>query len=178
MAGSRLHLVSDRGALLGSHRLGGIELPTALLDTASPLVPGNGGTDMVRASSLACSSDFQLCPADRQGKDLVAETGRAMPPTSSPCARSARASGDSRLGSRGRCFGRGLKFFQVMRLQRKRCPTLHIAALPAGAQDASRLLNEVHIPFAIDRDEVSCTLVTGPCLVDHFCGHIGKTPRG
>src|SRR5262249_3236734 len=70
------------------------------------------------------------------------------------------------------------KFFQVMRLQRKRCPTLHIAALPAGAQDASRLLNEVHIPFAIDRDEVSCALVTGPCLVDHFCGHIGKTPRG
>jgi hypothetical protein len=41
-----------------------------------------------------------------------------------------------------------------------------------------RLLNEVHIPFAVDRDEVSCTLVAGPCLVDHFCGHIGKTPRG
>ena len=40
------------------------------------------------------------------------------------------------------------------------------------------LLYEVHIPFAIDRDEVSCTLVAGPCLVDHFCGHIGKTPRG
>jgi hypothetical protein len=41
-----------------------------------------------------------------------------------------------------------------------------------------RLLNEVHIPFAIDRDEVSCTPVTSPRLVDHFCGHIGKTSRG
>src|SRR5215469_5170717 len=40
-----------------------------------------------------------------------------------------------------------------------------------------RLLHEVHIPFAIDRDKVTCALVTGPRLVNHFCGHVGETSR-
>jgi len=43
--------------LLRSSRLCGIELPIALFDAAGPLVPGNRGADMVRASALACSGD-------------------------------------------------------------------------------------------------------------------------
>jgi hypothetical protein len=54
-------------------RLRGIELPVALFDAASPLVPGNGGADMVRASPLACSGDFLLRLAACQGKDLITE---------------------------------------------------------------------------------------------------------
>jgi hypothetical protein len=64
--------VSDRGAL---HRVGRrccVELPVAFFEAASPLVPGNGGADMVRASSLACSGDFLLRLAGCQGKDLIA----------------------------------------------------------------------------------------------------------
>jgi hypothetical protein len=55
-----LSVVSDRGAFLRSHRVSGVELPVALFDAASPLVPGNGGTDMVRASAFACCGDFRL----------------------------------------------------------------------------------------------------------------------
>jgi len=40
----------------------------ALSDAASPLVPGNDDTDMVRASPLTCSGDFLLCLAVCQGK--------------------------------------------------------------------------------------------------------------
>ena len=65
--------LSDRGALLRLRRLRGVELPVALFDAASPLVPGNGGADMVRASALACSGDFLLRLAGCQGKDLIAE---------------------------------------------------------------------------------------------------------
>jgi hypothetical protein len=54
--------------------LRGIELPVALLDAANPLV--NGSADMVRASALACSGDFLLRLAGRQGKHLIAETRR------------------------------------------------------------------------------------------------------
>src|SRR5438045_2172817 len=37
-------------------RLRGVELPVALFDAASPLVPGDGGADRVRASSLAAAA--------------------------------------------------------------------------------------------------------------------------
>ena len=60
--------------LLRSRRLRGVELPVALLDAASPLVPGNRGADMVRASALACSGDFLLRLAGCQGKNLIVET--------------------------------------------------------------------------------------------------------
>ena len=70
---SARYLVSDRGVLLRPHRLHGIEFPVTLFDTASALVPGNGGTDMVRASPLACSGDVLLRLAACQGKDLIAE---------------------------------------------------------------------------------------------------------
>src|SRR5271154_7294366 len=52
--GTRFIPLSHRGALHRLRRLRGVELPVALFDTASPLVAGNGGADMVRASSLAC----------------------------------------------------------------------------------------------------------------------------
>jgi hypothetical protein len=73
-AASRLVLVSDRGALLRPRRLRGIELPIALLDAASPLVPRNGSADMVRANSLARGGNFSLRFAGGQGKDVVIET--------------------------------------------------------------------------------------------------------
>ena len=44
---------SDRGALLRRRRLCGVELAVALFNVAGPLVPGNGGADMVWASALA-----------------------------------------------------------------------------------------------------------------------------
>ena len=42
-----------------------------LFYAAGPLVPGNGGADMVRASSLARGGNFLLRFAGCQGKDLV-----------------------------------------------------------------------------------------------------------
>jgi hypothetical protein len=68
--GSHLYLASDRGALARLRRLRGVEPPVALFDAASPLVPANDAAD-IRASALACSSDFPLCLADCQGKDLT-----------------------------------------------------------------------------------------------------------
>ena len=67
-------VASDRHALLGSRRLRGVELPVALLDAASPLVPGNRGADMVRASSFACSGDFLLRLAGCQGQNLIVDS--------------------------------------------------------------------------------------------------------
>ncbi len=58
-------------------RLRGVELSIPLFDTAGPLVPGNRGTDMVRASPLAGGGDFMLRLAGCQGKDLIAEARRA-----------------------------------------------------------------------------------------------------
>jgi hypothetical protein len=63
-----------------------------LFYAAGPLVPGNGGADMVRANSLACGGNFLLRFAGCQGKDPVIETrgtarvrwfcgGRALAPT-------------------------------------------------------------------------------------------------
>jgi hypothetical protein len=76
-AASRRYIpTSDRGALLRPRRLRGVELSIALLDAASPLVPGNDDPDMVRARPLACSGDFLLRLAVCHGKDLIAEGRR------------------------------------------------------------------------------------------------------
>src|SRR4029077_745752 len=69
----RFSMESDRGVLLRSGRLRGVELPVTLLDSAGPLVPGKGSANMVGASALACSGDFLLHLASCQGKDLVSE---------------------------------------------------------------------------------------------------------
>ena len=45
-----------------------------LFYAAGPLVPGNGGADMVRASFLARGGNFLLRFAGCQGKDLVIDT--------------------------------------------------------------------------------------------------------
>ena len=71
--GWRLLIVLDRGALLRSLRVRGIELPVALFDAANPLMPGNGDTDMVRASALASSGDFRLRSAGCQSKNPIAK---------------------------------------------------------------------------------------------------------
>jgi len=63
--------------LLRLTRLYGIELPIARFDAASPLVSGNRGADMVRASILTCSGDFLLRLAGCQGKNLIVEARRA-----------------------------------------------------------------------------------------------------
>src|SRR5215471_12524033 len=57
-------------------RLCGIELPIALCDAAGPLVSGNRGADMVRASTFACSGDFLLRLAGCQGKNLIVKAQR------------------------------------------------------------------------------------------------------
>jgi hypothetical protein len=72
-AGVPFIVASDRRALLRSRRLRGVELPVALLDAASPLVPGNRGADMVRASPFARGGNFLLRLAGCQGKDLIAQ---------------------------------------------------------------------------------------------------------
>jgi hypothetical protein len=46
------------------------------LHAAGPFVPGKGGTDMIRASPLACSGDSLLGLAICQGKNLIAEGRR------------------------------------------------------------------------------------------------------
>src|ERR1700751_5972123 len=43
-------------------------------DAPGPLMSGNGDADMVRANALACGSNFLLCLAVCQSKDLVTET--------------------------------------------------------------------------------------------------------
>jgi hypothetical protein len=63
------------GALHRHRRLRRVEPPVALFDAASALVAGNGGADMVRASSLACSGDFLLRLALCQSKHLITEGG-------------------------------------------------------------------------------------------------------
>src|ERR1700757_4326872 len=78
---------SERGGLLGPARLCGVELPVALFDAASALVPGNRRADMVRASPLACRGDFLLRLAGCQGKDLIVEAWRAPPAASWFCGR-------------------------------------------------------------------------------------------
>jgi hypothetical protein len=113
------HPFSDRGASLGPCRLRRVEFPIALFNAASPLVPGNGGSDMVRASALACSGNFRLRLAGCQGKDLIAEAGRATLAARRSCGPSARAASAGRRGGGGRCFGRDrvsrLRAFAVAR---------------------------------------------------------------
>ena len=72
-AGVPLILASDRRALLCSRRRCGVELPVALLDTTSSLVPGNRGADMIRASPSARGGNFRLRLAGCQGKDLIVQ---------------------------------------------------------------------------------------------------------
>jgi hypothetical protein len=68
---------SHRGALFRPRRLRGVELPIALFEAASPLMPGDDDPDMVRARPLACSGgDFLLRLAVCHGKDLIAEGRR------------------------------------------------------------------------------------------------------
>jgi hypothetical protein len=59
--------------LLRPRRLRGVELPIALFEAASPLVPRNRGADMVRASPFARGGNFLLRLAGCQGKDLIAQ---------------------------------------------------------------------------------------------------------
>ena len=49
-----------------------------LFYAAGPLMPGNGGADMVRASSLARGGNFLLRFAGCQGKDLVIKAQGAL----------------------------------------------------------------------------------------------------
>src|SRR5262249_1953506 len=57
----------------GNDVLGGVELPIALFDAASALVPGNGGADVVWASPLARCGDLLLRFACRQNQDPIVE---------------------------------------------------------------------------------------------------------
>jgi len=75
-AGRRCFIASNRGVLLRPGRARGVKFAVALLDSASPLVAGNRDADMVWANPLACGSDFLLCLARCQGKDLIAEAWR------------------------------------------------------------------------------------------------------
>jgi hypothetical protein len=77
--GDLIHPGVRSRALLRPPRLRGVGLPVALFDAAGPLVPGNGGADMVGASPLTCSGNFLLRLAACQGKDLIAEARRAAP---------------------------------------------------------------------------------------------------
>ena len=67
---------SDRSVLLGFCRVRCVELPVALLDSASTFMPRNRDADVVRPNPLACGSDFLPRLAHCQGKDLVAEAWR------------------------------------------------------------------------------------------------------
>ena len=67
----------DRGGLLRPRGLSGVELPVALFDAASALVPSDDDADMVRAGSLASSGDFLLRLAGCKGKDLIPQGRRA-----------------------------------------------------------------------------------------------------
>src|SRR5262249_16121806 len=93
-------LVSDRLASLRSRRLCGVELPVARLDTASPLVRGNGDPDMVRANPLACRGDFLLRLACCQGEDLIAEARRRAFAGDWSCGRGAAAPASARWAAR------------------------------------------------------------------------------
>ena len=72
-------------------RLRGVELAIALFDATGPLVPGNGGTDMVWSSPLTGSGDFRLGLAGCQRKDLVAEVRRTAFAAGGFCSRRGRA---------------------------------------------------------------------------------------
>jgi hypothetical protein len=73
----RFCVESDRGVLIGFCRVRRVELPVALLDSASTLMPCNRDADVVRPNPLARGSDFLPRLAHCQGKDLIAEAWRA-----------------------------------------------------------------------------------------------------
>jgi len=70
---SRLPRLQNRGVLLSCSRVRSIELAVAFLDSARPLVTGNGNADVVRANPFAGGGDFQLGFARCQGEDPIAE---------------------------------------------------------------------------------------------------------
>ena len=70
--------VLHRGGSFCPCRLHGVKLSIPLFDPTGPLVPGNGGADVVRASALARSGDFRLRLAVCEGKNLIIEARRAM----------------------------------------------------------------------------------------------------
>jgi hypothetical protein len=72
IAQPKLFLASGRGCLVHCCRLRGVELAIALFDATGPLVPGNGGTDMVWSSPRTGSGDFRLGLAGCQRKNLIA----------------------------------------------------------------------------------------------------------
>src|SRR5262245_36749096 len=67
----------DCGALLGSWQGRRVKFPVAFLDSARPLVSGNGDADVVRADALAYGRNFLLRLAVCQSKDLITEIGLA-----------------------------------------------------------------------------------------------------
>ena|ERR1700731_4336024 len=95
-------------SLLGPRRLCGVELPVALFDAASALVPGNRSADMVRASALACSGQFLLRLAGCQGKNLIVQARRVPAAASWFCGRSAPVRVLPRWSGRLCCRDRGL----------------------------------------------------------------------
>jgi hypothetical protein len=76
---SALESFSPGGVLRCPRRMGGVELPIALLDAARTLVPGNHEPDVIRASPFARRGDFPLRLPGCQGKDPIAEGGRGAP---------------------------------------------------------------------------------------------------
>ena len=72
-----LRSVSDRSALFCSCRLRDVEFSIPLFDAAGPLMPGNGGADVVRASALARSGNLGLRLAVCEGKNLIIKARRA-----------------------------------------------------------------------------------------------------
>ena len=74
--GRRFFLTSNRGGSLRPCCARGVEFAVALLDSASPLVPGNSDADMVWTNPFSCGGNFLLCLARCQGKDLIAEAWR------------------------------------------------------------------------------------------------------
>src|SRR5215469_4101802 len=89
-------------------RLSGAELPVALFNAASALVPGNGGADVVWASPLARCGDLLLRLARCQRKDPIIESRRRALAASGFCGRGAPAPAgscwSSRPSRRGRHF--------------------------------------------------------------------------
>jgi hypothetical protein len=87
---NRLHSRSDRTVLLrAASRSSGAEFPIALLNAARPPVLGDGGANVIRASTSACRRDFLLRLAGCQRKDLITEAGRTTFTASALCGRSA-----------------------------------------------------------------------------------------
>lgn len=82
-----MRLVAAR--LFFARRLRCVEFAILFFDAASALVAGNDGADVVRASSLACSGDFLLCPAGCQCQNPIAEARQLVRVASWFCGSSA-----------------------------------------------------------------------------------------